>query len=85
MERRDDDDEDEEDEFSDIPRRGKKRRRESPVNSGDQSGSLKGRREREGQRSEKKLTRTRIANMRAFGLDPDNKDHVEEYLRGVDR
>jgi hypothetical protein len=86
MERRDDDDdEDEEDEFSDIPRRGKKRRRESPVNSGDQSGSLKGRRERESQRSEKKLTRTRIANMRAFGLDPDNKDHVEEYLRGVDR
>jgi len=77
--------EDEEDEFGDIPaktRRRKKakgRRRRSPVSEGDRGGvsrTKKASRKKKG----KTLTRARVANMKMFGMDPENPEHVEAYL-----
>lgn len=75
-------------EFDDIPdkRRSSRERqrrasRRAPVNSGGHDAS---RRDPDrGGRRQKTLSRAQIANMRAFGMDPDNKEHVEAYLAGV--
>jgi serine/threonine protein phosphatase PrpC len=56
------------------------------VSEGDRGGvnrDRQKRREREGDNVT--LTRAQIANMRAFGLDPDNTKHVEEYTLEVKR
>lgn len=82
----DDDDldlEDEEDEFDEIPsksrRRRKKRRKRSPVSEGDRGGVARTKKKHRA-KNERKLTRARIANMRTFGMDPENPEHVEAYL-----
>lgn len=92
--RRDDDDDDDRDsEFADIPSKSRKNRRRqreagrrSPVSEGDRGGvnrDRQRRRERDGDTVT--LTRAQVANMRAFGLDPDNTKHVEEYQLEVKR
>ncbi len=82
----DDDDDldfDEEDEFDEIPskrrRRAKKRRRRSPVSEGDRGGVARAKKKRRAAKGQT-LTRARIANMRTFGMDPENPEHVEAYL-----
>jgi hypothetical protein len=90
---RDDDDDRRGGEFDDIaPKSRRLRRRQrgaasrSPVSEGDRGGvnrERKNRREREGDTVT--LNRSQIANMRAFGLDPDNTKHVEEYTLEVKR
>ena len=75
-----------EDEFGDIPSKSrrkakarKKRRRRSPVSEGDRGGVARTRKTAR-KKAGKTLTRTRIANMRTFGMDPENPEHVEAYL-----
>ena len=74
---------DEEDEFDEIPskrRRAKKKsRRRSPVSEGDRGGVARAKKKRRAKK-ERTLTRARIANMRTFGMDPENPEHVEAYL-----
>ncbi len=76
---------DEEDEFGDIPSKSrrkakrKKTRRRGPVSEGDRGGVARAKKKRRSSR-EKTLTRARIANMRTFGMDPENPEHVEAYL-----
>lgn len=82
---------DEEDEEFDIAPKKKRaakkakkktRRARSPVSEGDSGGTARGKnkvRKKKG----KTLTRARIANMRMFGMDPENTEHVEAYLEGV--
>ena len=76
---------DEEDELDAIPTKRsatkKKARRSAsrqPVGGKDAAGGRK----RPSQRG-KTLNRGQIANMRMFGMDPDNKDHVEAYMEGA--
>lgn len=81
----------EDDEFADIPdkrrsSRNRQRRagRRAPVNPGGDGSTATGEGERRGGRRTKTLTRRHIANMRVFGMDPNNKEHVEAYLKEVD-
>ena len=87
-------DEDEEGEFEDVPSkrsrrkaaRSKKkagRRRRSPVSVGDESGIGRSRKKRVAKKT-KTLSRARIANMRIFGMDPEDPSHVESYIEGID-
>ena len=76
------------DEFSDIPnkrsstkKKARRSARKSPVNSGGRGGTG-GKKKRSSKRG-KTLDRTRVANMRMFGMDPDNKEHVEAYMEQV--
>jgi hypothetical protein len=80
----DDDDLDDEDEFGDIPsksRRAKSKRvrRRGPVSEGDRGGVSRAKKAIRNKKG-KTLTRTRVANMRMFGMDPENPEHVEAYL-----
>ncbi len=82
----DDDDEDEDDEFDNIPnkrsaskKKARRAARRQPVGGRDAGG---GKRPRNRQRG-KTLNRNQIANMKMFGMDPDNKEHVEAYLAEV--
>ena len=75
---------DEEDEFDEIPSKRrrklkKKSRRRSPVSEGDRGGVARASKKRRAKK-ERTLTRARIANMRTFGMDPENPEHVEAYL-----
>ncbi len=81
-----DEDEDEDDEFDDIPdkrsaskKKARRAARRQPVGGKDAGG---GKRPRNRQRG-KTLNRNQIANMKMFGMDPDNKEHVEAYLAEV--
>jgi len=80
----DDLDLDEENEFDEIPSKRrrklkKKSRRRSPVSEGDRGGVARASKKRRAKK-ERTLTRARIANMRTFGMDPENPEHVEAYL-----
>jgi len=80
----DDLDLDEENEFDEIPSKRrrklkKKSRRRSPVSEGDRGGIARDRKKRKLKKT-RTLTRARIANMRTFGMDPENPEHVEAYL-----
>lgn len=85
----DDDDLGEEDEFDDIPdksrrkRSAKQTRRRSPVSEGDRGGVSKSRKKFRKTKG-KTLSRARVANMRAFGMDPEDPKQVENYLEGCD-
>lgn len=91
--RDEDDDEDRDGEFDDIPnksRRNRRRQREagrrSPVSEGDRGGVNRDRKERRDRDGDTvTLTKAQVSNMRAFGLDPDNKKHIEEYQLEVRR
>ncbi len=81
-------DEDEEDDFGSIPSkrrmsRKKRARRRSPVSEGDRGGVAKTKKRRQKKKG-KTLSRARVANMRAFGLDPEDPAAVENYLEGCD-
>lgn len=81
-------DEEEEDDFGSIPskrRKAKKKRarRRSPVSEGDRGGVAKTKKRRQKKKG-KTLSRARVANMRAFGLDPEDPKAVENYLEGCD-
>jgi len=81
-------DEEEDDDFDSIPskrRRAKKKRarRRSPVSEGDRGGVAKTKKRRQKKKG-KTLSRARVANMRAFGLDPEDPAAVENYLEGCD-
>lgn len=83
-----DEDEDEEGEFDSVPskrRKAKKKRarRRSPVSEGDRGGVAKTKKRRQKKKG-KTLSRARVANMRAFGLDPEDPAAVENYLEGCD-
>jgi hypothetical protein len=88
--RRKDDDDDDDDDRDDRSSRNRRRQRgaaeRSPVSEGDRGGASRGS-DGEGRRrrGEVTLSRSQVANMRAFGLDPDNKAHVEEYTLEVQR
>ena len=82
-----DDDDEGEDEFANIPdkrtaskKKARRAARRSPVGGKDAAGS-KGR--PRNRRQGKTLNRNQIANMKMFGMDPDNKEHVEAYLAEV--
>lgn len=82
--------EDEGDEFDSVPskkaarRRKKKRGRvRSPVSEGDRGGVARAKKKRMRKKG-KTLSRARVANMRAFGLDPEDPKAVENYLEGCD-
>lgn len=53
--------------------------RRQPVGGKDQAGGRKPRNRQRGST----LNRGQVANMRMFGMDPDNKDHVEAYMEGA--
>ncbi len=80
-------DEDEEDDFGSIPRRKSRkkraRRRSQVVSEGDRGGVAKTKKRRQNKKG-KTLSRARVANMRAFGLDPEDPAAVENYLEGCD-
>ena len=61
--------------------RRKKRggRRRSPVAEGDNAGVARAKKKARRDRG-KTLTRARVANMKVFGMDPENPEHVEAYL-----
>ena len=82
-------DDDADDEFSDIPSktqsRKKRQRRaagKSPTGDKTEQTGNNAARKRGGKKS-KTLNRNQIANMRMFGMDPNNKEHVEAYLAEV--
>ncbi len=83
------DEDEEEDEFASVPsktrRKAKKKRarRKSPVSEGDRGGIAKTKKRRQ-KKQGKTLSRARVANMRAFGLDPEDPKAVENYLEGCD-
>ena len=86
----DDLDLEDEDEFADVPskkkagRRRKKRGRvRSPVSEGDRGGISRTKKKFRKKKG-KTLSRARVANMRAFGLDPEDPKAVENYLEGCD-
>lgn len=96
----DDDVDDEDDDFADLgyadrrkrKDRGDNRRQQrraaerSPVSDGNRGGADRESGERRQRRNgEVTLTRRHLANMRAFGLDPENPKHVEEYQAEVRR
>jgi len=79
-----------EDEFDSVPskkkagRRRKKRGRvRSPVSEGDRGGVSRAKKKFRKKKG-KTLSRARVANMRAFGLDPEDPKAVENYLEGCD-
>lgn len=87
---------DPDDEFADIPdKRTQQRRRQRQAArrapTGDRTGKAGGQGGQGGQGSGKggrggkgkTLSRSQIANMRMFGMDPSNKEHVEAYLNEV--
>ncbi len=80
---------DDEDEFDSIPSKKKARRKKkrgrvrSPVSEGDRGGVGRSKKKFR-KKKEKTLSRARIANMRAFGLDPEDPAQVENYLEGCD-
>jgi hypothetical protein len=83
----DDDDEDENDEFDNIPdkrsaskKKARRAARRQPV-GGKDAGSRGGKPRNRGRG--KTLNRNQIANMKMFGMDPDDKEHVEAYLAEV--
>lgn len=82
-------DEDEEDDFGSIPsklrksRKKRARRRSQVVSEGDRGGVAKTKKRRQNKKG-KTLSRARVANMRAFGLDPEDPAAVENYLEGCD-
>jgi hypothetical protein len=81
-------DEEEEDDFGSIPSKGRKAkkkraRRRGPVSEGDRGGIAKTKKRRQKKKG-KTLSRARVANMRAFGLDPEDPAAVENYLEGCD-
>ena len=82
--------EEEGDEFDSVPskksarRRKKKRGRvRSPVGEGDRGGVSRAKKKFRKKKG-KTLSRARVANMRAFGLDPEDPKAVENYLEGCD-
>lgn len=82
-----DDDDEGADEFANIPdkrtaskKKARRAAQRSPVGGKDAAGS-KGR--PRNRRQGKTLNRNQIANMKMFGMDPDNKEHVEAYLAEV--
>lgn len=84
----DDDDLDDEDDLDDIPdksrrKRSAKTRRRSPVSEGDRGGVSRTRKKFRKTKG-KTLSRARVANMRAFGMDPEDPKQVENYLEGCD-
>lgn len=81
------DDEDEDEEFDDIPdkrtsskKKARRAARRQPV--GGRDAGSRGNKARNRGRG-KTLNRNQIANMKMFGMDPDNKEHVEAYLAEV--
>lgn len=70
---------DDEDEDLDIPKFTPRKNRPSPVNRGDDGA--KGHRRRNSKAMT--LSAAQVRNMTIFGLDPDNKEHVESYLTEV--
>jgi hypothetical protein len=82
-------DEEEEDDFGSIPSKRRKamkkraRRRRAVVSEGDRGGVAKTKKRRQKKKG-KTLSRARVANMRAFGLDPEDPAAVENYLEGCD-
>jgi len=81
------DDEDEDDEFDNIPdkrsaskKKARRAARRQPV-GGKDAGSRGGKPRNRGRG--KTLNRNQIANMKMFGMDPDDKEHVEAYLAEV--
>ena len=85
----DDLDLEDEDEFADVPSKKKARRRKkrgrvrSPVSEGDRGGISRTKKKFRKKKG-KTLSRARVANMRAFGLDPEDPKAVENYLEGCD-
>lgn len=81
------DDEGEGDEFDDIPnkrsaskKKARRAARRQPVGGKD---ATSGRGRPRNRNRGKTLNRNQIANMKMFGMDPDNKEHVEAYLAEV--
>lgn len=77
------------DDFADIPDRNESRRTRqrrastrSPASGITDSTGSAGKPANRGGKG-KTLNRSQIANMRMFGMDPANKDHVEAYLAEV--
>ena len=75
-----------EDELDAIPskrtatkKKARRSARRQPVGGKDSAG---GGRPRNRQRGST-LNRNQIANMRMFGMDPDNKEHIEAYIEGA--
>lgn len=88
----DEDIDDPDDEFADIPdKRTQTRRRQRTAGrrapTGERTDKTGGQGGGDGSRrgggKGKTLSRTQIANMRMFGMDPSNKEHVEAYLQEV--
>ena len=78
---------DDKDELDAIPtkrsatkKKARRSARRQPVGGKDASGG--GKRPRNRQQG-KTLNRNQVANMRMFGMDPDNKEHVEAYMEGA--
>ncbi len=78
---------DDKDELDAIPtkrsatkKKARRSARRQPVGGKDASGG--GNRSRNRQKG-KTLNRNQVANMRMFGMDPDNKEHVEAYMEGA--
>lgn len=68
-----------------VARRTKRKRtgrRRSPVSEGDRGGTARSKKKVQRKKG-KTLTRARVANMRMFGMDPENPEHVEAYLEGL--
>lgn len=53
--------------------------RRQPVGGKDAGGRKRPRNRQRGNT----LSRSQVANMRMFGMDPDNKEHVESYMEGA--
>jgi hypothetical protein len=82
------DEDEEDDDFDSVPskrRKAKKKqaRRRSPVSEGDRGGVAKTKKRLQKKKG-KTLSRARVANMRAFGLDPEDPAAVENYLEGCE-
>ena len=83
--------EDEDSEFDSVPSKKKARRKSkkkrgrvrSPVSAGDPGGVSRTKKKFRKKKG-KTLSRARVANMRAFGLDPEDPKAVENYLEGCD-
>jgi len=81
-----DDDDSEDAELDAIPdkrtatkKKARRAARRQPVGGKDAGGRRQPRNRQRGST----LTRNQLANMRKFGMDPDNKEHIEAYMEGA--
>ena len=81
-----DDDDNEDAELDAIPdkrtatkKKARRAARRQPVGGKDSGGRRQPRNRQRGST----LDRNQLANMRMFGMDPDNKEHIEAYMEGA--